>query len=332
MRLLAGGLVRALVIGAAATLASLGLGVLFARVPGAFLPLAAGTLITLLAIVARYLVWPLVGAPDLRRFARQAEDRLPELLSLLVNALELAPIADGTRRAPGDTSPELAAALLAQAERRSRDTDFQKLAPEALPRGWGRPLLVVAALWVIAFVVAPGPLSRAGFGLLHPRAAAAAAITIDVHPGNVTLAPGATLEVQAQVAGSADAPTLSFVSLGKERRVRMRPAGEPRSWIGSVEGVSAAGSYRVTLGTVSSNEYRVSLSGDAAPVSFEISYRYPAYTHLPGETQSATRADLTALAGTHATVVVNLDRAVSAVSWTLGTPLTRDAERRWIGE
>src|SRR5262249_17458146 len=279
--------------GAAALLASLLLGVLFARVPGAFLPLAAGTAITLLAIAARYLVWPLLGAPDLRRFARQAEDRLPELRSLLVNALELAPIADGSKRAPGDTSPELAAALLAQAERRSRDSDFQALAPEALPHGWGRPLIVVAALWLIAWVVAPGPLSRAGFGLLHPRAAAAAAITIGVRPGNVTLAPGATLEVQAQVDGSTDAPTLSFVSLGRARGVRMRPTGGPRSWTGSVEGVSAAGSYRVILGPVSSREYRVTLSGDAAPVSFEITYRYPAYTHLPGETQSATRADLT---------------------------------------
>lgn len=331
-RLLAGGLVRALIIGAAALLTSLFLGVLFAKVPGAFLPLAVGTAVTLAACAVRYVVWPLLGAPDLRRFARQAEDRLPELRSLLVNALELAPIADGSRRAPGDTSPELAAALLAQAERRSRDSDFQALAPEALPRGWGRPLIVVAALWLIAWVLAPGPLSRAGFGLLHPRAAAAAAITLDVRPGNVTLAPGATLEVQAEVDGSTDAPTLSFVSLGHERRVRMRPAGEPRSWTGSVEGVSAAGSYRVTLGPVSSREYRVTLSGEAAPVSFEITYRYPAYTHLPGETQSATRADLTALAGTHATVVVNLDRSVSSVSWTLGSELKKDGERRWVGE
>ena len=331
-RLFAGGLVRALTIGAAALLASLLLGVVLARVPGAFLPLAVGTFVTLLAIVLRYLVWPLLGAPDLRRFAREAEDRLPELRSLLVNALELAPIADGSKRAPGDTSPELAAALLAQAERRSRDSNFQALAPEALPHGWGRPLVVVAALWLVAWVVAPGPLSRAGFGLLHPRAAAAAAISIDVRPGNVTLAPGATLDVQARVDGSADAPTLSFVSLGKERRVRMRPSGEPRSWTGSVEGISAAGSYRVTLGPVSSRTYRVSLSGDAAPVSFEITYRYPAYTHLPGETQSATRADLVALAGTHATVAVNLDRAVGEVSWTLGSSLRKDGERRWVGE
>jgi hypothetical protein len=331
-RLLAGGLVRALVIGAAALLASLLLGVLFAHVPGAYLPLAVGTALTLAACAARYVVWPLLGAPDLRRFARQAEDRLPELRSLLVNALELAPVADGSRRAPGDTSPELAAALLAQAERRSRDSDFRALAPEALPRGWGRPLLVVLALWVIAWVLAPGPLSRAGFGLLHPRAAAAAAITIDVRPGNVTLAPGATLEVQARVEGSAGTPTLSFVSLGHERRVRMRPSGEARSWTAAVEGISAAGAYHVTLGPVSSREYRVSLSGEAAPVSFEITYRYPAYTRLPGETQSATRADLTALAGSHATVVVNLDRAVSGVSWTLGSALRKDGERRWVGE
>jgi len=332
LRLVAGGFVRTVVIGAAALLASLFLGVLFAHVPGAYLPLAVGTAATLAACFVRYLVWPLVGAPDLRRFARQAEDRLPELRSLLVNALELAPIADGTRRAPGDTSPELAAALLAQAERRSRDTDFQKLAPDALPHGWGRPLVVVAALWVVAWVVAPGPLSRAGFGLLHPRAAAAAAITIDVHPGNITLAPGATLEVQAHVDGSSGTPSLSFVSQGQERRVRMRPAGESGSWTGSVEGIAAPGVYHVTLGPVSSHEYRVTLSGDAAPVSFEITYRYPAYTHLPGETQSATRADLTGLQGTHATVVVNLDRVVSRVSWTLGSALHKDGERRWVGE
>ncbi|HEV8480814.1 MAG TPA: hypothetical protein VGR66_08455 [Candidatus Eisenbacteria bacterium] len=331
-RLLAGGLVRALVIGAAAVLAALALGAVLLRVPGAFLPLTAGLVVTLLAVVARYVVWPLLGAPDLRRFARQAEDRLPELRSLLVNALELAPIADGTRRAPGDTSPELAAALLAQAERRSRESDFQGLAPEALPHGWGRPLIVVAALWIVAWVVAPEPLSRAGFGLLHPRAAAAAAISIDVRPGDITLAPGASLDVQALVQGSTVTPSLSFVSLGHERRVRMRPAGEARAWTALVEGVSAPGTYRVLLGPVSSRSYRVSLSGEAAPVSFEITYRYPAYTHLPAETQSATRADLTALAGTRATVVINLDRAVSAASWTLGSELHQDGDRRWVGE
>ena len=332
LRLALNGAVRAAVVGGAALLLALLLGVALARVPGAFLALTAGTAITLVACVARYLVFPLVVGPDLVRFARFVEDRLPELRSLLVNALELAPVADGRRTPSGGTSQELATALLAQAESRSRDSDLASLAPTALPRGWGRPALVVAALWALVWIVAPGPLSRAGFGLLHPRAAMASAISLSVRPGDVTLAPGATLVVDARVDGSSEPPTLSFVSLGHERRVRMRPTGEKHAWTGSIEGIAAAGTYRATLGPASSPTYRVSLTGRASPVSFEIGYRYPAYTRLPSETQAATRADLTALVGTHATVTVDLDRAVRRVSWTLGSPLRRESERRWVGE
>ena len=226
LRLALNGAVRAAVVGGAALLLALLLGVALARVPGAFLALTAGTAITLVACVARYLVFPLVVGPDLVRFARFVEDRLPELRSLLVNALELAPVADGRRTPSGGTSQELATALLAQAESRSRDSDLASLAPTALPRGWGRPALVVAALWALVWIVAPGPLSRAGFGLLHPRAAMASAVSLSVRPGDVTLAPGATLVVDARVDGSSEPPTLSFVSLGHERRVRMRPTGE----------------------------------------------------------------------------------------------------------
>jgi hypothetical protein len=133
-RLLAGGLVRALIIGAAALLTSLFLGVLLAKVPGAFLPLAVGTAVTLAACAVRYVV----AVCPICAVSCASRGSTPGALSL-VNAL-------GWR--PSPTAPARARRHRASPRPRprkprssSRDSDFQALAPEALPRGWGRPLI-----------------------------------------------------------------------------------------------------------------------------------------------------------------------------------------------
>lgn len=341
-RRLAAGAVRSLAAAGAAGLAVVLAGAGFAGSPHLLLPLAAGAALALAGSAVWFLAVPWMRRPDLPRFARLAESRLPELRSLLVNALELAPVAAGARRSPGGTSRDLAAAAVAQAEERSRAADFAALAPRAVPRAWGRALVAVAVLWAAALALAPDAMRRSAWSLLHPGAAHAAAVALAVWPGDITLAPGATLAVGARVLGSEAAPTLVYRSLGRERRLRMAPgapagpgpgaAGAGRAYQAAVEAVAAPGEYFVEAAGRTSPTYRVSLSGSATPVSFEITYRYPAYTRLPAETQAATRADLVALKGTRATVALNLDRSVDAVSWTLGSAWRADGARRWVAE
>lgn len=351
-RLLASGLMRAATVAAGAVLLAIVAGALVRSWPSLYAPIAAGTAVTLVAAILWFVVLPWLRRPDLWDFAQLVESRVREVRSLLVNALELTPVVRGRRNASGETSRELAAALLAQAERRSREVDFHALAPSAIPRGWGRPALVVAAAWALAWIVAPGPLARSGWSLLHPRLAVAQDVQLSVWPGEVTLAPGATLDVGARVRGSDRQPVLVFVPDGGrstrtqttmsaglppsgEESVRgstSDPGGSGEVYRGEIQALASPGRYHVEAGAARSPDYRVILSGRATPVSFEIAYRYPAYTRLPSESQSATRADLVALTGTRATVTVSLDRSVDRVSWTLGTPMRRESDRKWVGE
>ncbi|MEP7028595.1 MAG: hypothetical protein ABI960_08360, partial [Candidatus Eisenbacteria bacterium] len=289
------------------------LGALFARVaelPYVLAALALGGAVTALGLC---LGRPLVAAPELKQYALLAEERFPEARSLLVNALELAPVA----ASPGPAPPAgaLVTALVGEARRRADGLAFAELAPRALPR---RPMLALAGgavLWALGLGLFPGPLGASFDRLLHPRAAAATLIRLTVEPGDVTIPPGATLEARATVEGTSRRPTLVFAHGGRNERVAMDASGD--HWVGSVRGVAEAGTYWAEVAGVRSPLYAVVLSGQAGFVSFDLTYAFPAYTRLPAETQSATRGDVNVLTGTRVAVIVNLDRNVDGVRWTL---------------
>ncbi len=311
--------------GALFVLALLAVGL--ARVAEAPLALASLGAAIALGLVAWFVVRPLRAQPSLKGFALAAETRFPEHRSLLVNALELAPAAAG--------SGGLAAALVAEANRRAGGLDFAPLLPRAVPRPALLGLGAAAAAWALGFAIAPGPLGGALDRLLHPRAAAATMVSLSVEPGDVTLPPGATLFVRAKVDGTGRAPTLVFEHGGKTERVRMEPAAADGRFEASVRGVAESGTYLVEVAGVKSPLYAVALTGQAGVVSFDLTYRYPAYTGLPAESRSATRGDVSALDGTEVEVVVNLDRSAKAVRWTLpGRPpvaMRALSPRRWTG-
>jgi hypothetical protein len=304
-------------------------GAVLRRVPEAPVALAALAVGGAIALLLGLVVRPLLARPSLKSLALAAEERFPESRALLVNALELAPVAHG----PGGN--RLAAAVVAEANRRAGALDLAALAPRATPRP---ALLAVAAAigaWVLGMVLAPGPLGESFQRMLDPRAAAATLVSLAVEPGDVTLPPGATLHVRAVVKGSGRRPTLVFEHGGRKERLRMEAAEAGGRWEVAVRGVAEPGTYRVEVAGVASPLYAVALAGEAGVVSFDLTYRYPAYTKLPAETQSATRGDVTALEGTAVEYVVNLDRNARAVRWALpgrpATALRSLSPRRWVG-
>jgi hypothetical protein len=142
--------------------------------------------------------------------------------------------------------------------------------------------------------------------------------------------------VRADVTGTSRKPTLVFARGAKNERVTMERANDGVRFEGAVRGIAAPGSYWVEAAGVKSPLYAVSLSGQAGIVSFDFTFKYPEYTRLAAETQSATRGDVTALVGTRVQVVVNLDRHATAASWRLpgrdAAPLTALSPRRYSGE
>ena len=325
------GALRLVALGALGLFALVAVGALLARVPEAPYALAAlagGGLVTLFGLC---LVRPLLTAPPLKQYALLAEERFPEARSLLVNALELAPVGGGTTTGG---SSDLVGALVGEARRKADGLELARLAPRVLPRPWALALGAAALVWAAGLGLFPGPLGASLDRLLHPRAAAATLIRLTVEPGDVTVPPGATLEARATIEGTTRRPTLIFARGDRNERVVMDRLGE--RWVASVRGIAAPGSYWVEVAGLRSPLYAVSLSGQAGIVSFDLTYAYPAYTRLPAETQSATRGDVTALVGTRVTVIANLDRHAQGMSWTLPgrapEPLAALSPRRFRGE
>ncbi len=299
-------------------------GALLGRVAEAPFVLAGLVVAGGLGLAVALVVRPLLSRPTLKQLALAAEERAPEHRALLVNALELAP-AQGP----------LAAAVVTEANRRAAGLDLVALAPRALPRPAVLGLVAALAAWGLGLLVAPGPLGSSLGRIADPRAAAVALVAIDVEPGDVTLPPGATLHVRARVEGTGRRPTVVFEHGGRTERVRMEPAEAGGRFEVALRGVAEPGVYRVEVAGVSSPLYAVALAGEAGVVSFDLTYRYPAYTRLGTETQSATRGDVTALEGTQVEFVVNLDRSARAVRWTVPggapAPLRALSPRRWAG-
>ena len=340
-RTLLEGLLRIGVCSAAVAWALLVTVALRTGAPGLLVPLGLLGLAALLAVVLVFGIRTARRLPRTLAYAAWLEERAPVLRSRLVNALEMAPAVEGRKPAAGSASTDLMAEVVRDAERSLSQVDLPALVPSTLTRTWRQAAVAVAAVWALSLLFARGPLSDAGWALLHPAQAAQRAVTLHVWPGDVTLDAGADLLVEARVRGTDAAPELR-VQLGEaEERFEMRSGRAPGSDLSEdlgsaywarVPAVAAGGVYEVRAEAVTSPLYRVALAGQATPVAFELRYEYPAYTHRPPELQSAPRADLIALAGTRVTVAVLLDRDAQEVRWSLDGAVQRESARRWSGE
>lgn len=314
-------------------------GALLARTPELPQILAAMVWGGAITLAGWFVVRPLLTSPPRKSFALLAEERYPESRALFVNALELVPA-----RVSG--SRDLVAALAHEASRRVDTLDLNALAPSALPRKTSLLLAGAAALWTGAFVFWPGPFGDSLDRIRNPRAAAATLVHLSVEPGDITVPPGATLHVRAAVTGTGRKPVLHVSRGDKDEKLVMdRTEGGARNassmeeahrFEGAVRGIASPGTYWVEVAGVRSPLYAISLSGEAGIVSFDFTFRYPGYTRLPAETQSATRGDVTALVGTKVEVVVNLDRHAGSARWTLPgrapEELSALSPRRYRGE
>ena len=296
---------------------------------GAWTRVLLGAGAALFALAAAVLAF-LREAPGFATWLEGIEGQFPGLRSWLRNALELesAPLTDA--------SPVLARALTEETARRLADTPIASRTPRVAAR---RPLIVLTAAMAVSVTLAvwlPGRAQRSWATLWDPSAAAPP-VRLVVEPGSVRLTPGASLAVRARVWGTSRAPgllrdgeaTAAATAEGQGER------GE-RLWRFDLTQLTREQDYRVRVASVTSPRYRIALTGEPVPVSFEVEYRAPAYARLPVQRGSATRGDLTALRGSRARMMVTFDRDLTALEaalpdgraarWRALTP------RRWQGE
>lgn len=267
-------------------------------------------------------------APRFDGWLEQVEARFPETRSWLRNALDM------ERRPDPHTSAELASALRAETARKLTGVPLRTMVPRLqAPRalaGVGVSLALLAACTAFA----PEATSRAWRTLWDPEAAAPP-VALEVEPGSVTLSPGATLAVRATVTGSDQAPRLLGEGANPTPVLESDTRGQ-RRWRFDLPPVTAARDYAVRVQRTESPRYQVALAGEPQPVSFAVELTSPAYARLPVQLGQATRGDLSALAGSRASVEVTFDRDLESLSaqlpdgrtaaWQAITP------RRWKGD
>jgi hypothetical protein len=274
---------------------------------------AAATLrLAFVILVALAFLWiAVVGArrasPTFDRFLEFAEQRLPDLRSLLRNAVDLE--ASGA----GFGSEELATALRQDAERAVHAARLETLRPRIEPRV---PLALfgASALVLVVLALASPSASRRSWSTLFDPSLAAPPVSLAVEPGSVVLSPGAALSIRARVGGTRQAPRLERDAAPATTAIDEGAIAGTHVWRFDLPPVTRPDHYRVRVASASSPRYAIALSGEPQPVSFELEYRAPAYARLPIQRGSATRGDLTGLRGTLATVDVTFDRDLDALA------------------
>ena len=331
LRLRAAAILRHALRAAAAIAVLIALAVL----AGALAPIGVGAASARLALTGLLALFALAVAvvrtrsasPTFDGFLEAAERRLPELRSLLRNAVDLEHDLRGG-------SEELADALRHQAARAVEGAHLETLRPRLEPRA---PLIGFAsAALALALItlVSPHAARRSWSTLLHPDLAAPP-VALAVEPGSVVLSPGAALSVRARVSGTRERPRLERDGAPASAAIDEGGASGTHVWRFDLPPVTRPDHYRVRVASASSPRYAIELSGEPQPVSFELEYRAPAYARLPIQRGSATRGDLTGLRGTMATVDVTFDRDLDALAAALadGRPAAFRAltPRRWRG-
>jgi len=266
--------------------------------------------------------------PHWNAWLESLEARFDGLRSWLRNALDMEAAPDAK------TSAELAGAVRDETARRLAAAPVDRTVPPLQSR---TPALAASAatLSLIAlFLVAPGP-TRDSWRTLFAPATAAPPVELVVEPGNVTLVPGASFAVRARVAGTQQPPRL----LGNgdaPAAVLESSADGAKRWRFDLPPVTRARDYAVRVAGLTSPRYHIALAGEPRPVSFTATITSPAYARLPLQAVSGTRGDLSALAGSRASMEVTFDRDLETLTASVNNgpamPFHELTPRRWRGD
>ena len=283
-------------------------------------------LLTLLAVILWRVLWLArpFGALDL---ARALEAQHPELEESLTTAIAL----QHERANGAECSPDL-------------QVDLENLAAERLCRlplaGFpaqsgvrGAALLGVGCL--VAGAVVVGTHANASL-LLWRRFVAPTAdlprpssVRLGVEPGHVSIARGASLEIEATVQEGRPGAVELWVREGGEawrlkRQLDVRSDGQHAHTF-ALERLGASFEYRVAAGDFQSATYRVNVRDPAQVRSYRVNYRAPGYAGRALRQTEAPSRQIVALVGT----VVEIELEASEELGRVWSRQDQDAALRW---
>ncbi len=237
----------------------------------------------------------------LHAVAREIGQRMPRIGDRLVNLLDLS---EGRHsKAPPPLLDQAVRMLGAEVEAVSFETvaDFSK-AKRSL-----RFAAIPVVLLLAFLAAAPGTFTGASARLLSPGVQfdRPAPFQLDVTPGDVEIAKGASLAIEARATGTAR-PDAVEIAIRRENedhietfRLREDSSGAFRH---EIENVRRPLRYRVAAAPVASAWHRVSVVDYPLVRSLRIALRPPAYAGLPAQQLDPDRGDVSGLPGTRVTL------------------------------
>jgi hypothetical protein len=303
-----GALLASAVIGlslAAASVASLG-----ARSPLALAVIAAIAVL----VAAGAVVWallPLRERPSDLRVARFVEERVPSLDDRLATAVDV------VSSARYDSMRVLAEPLVSDAARRADAVDVDDVVAAAQVRQSGLQAAAAGVVLLVVLFMAKEParqsLDAASLALFPAR------VTLDVTPGDTRVKEGATLAIEASLAGnSAPVVTRLQIEKGSTWRTSEMASDATGRFRAQVSGVVADFRYRVVAGAIASPIYRVRVSSPPRVSRIDVDYTYPPALGLAPRTEGDA-GDIYAPAGTDVRLHIHTEHPVARGSLTLST-------------
>jgi uncharacterized protein DUF4175 len=254
--------------------------------------------IALIALLAYFVVLPLLPKPSDETVALYVEEHEPTLEGSLVSAVEISRGMTAEQPAAHNT---IAALVRRMALERTRAIDWGRRVDQRGMRG-AIGGLVAATLVMLLVAVFGGTRLGAGIrALLIPWASAEAVnpFRVDVHPGNATVPRGGSVVVVANPVGfTADGAALLVRTSDTTEWTRIAMSADTGARFSArLLDVVAPTQYMIETSMLRSRVYHLAVADLPYARRLDLEYRFPAYTGLPVQRVDST-GDIAAPAGT----------------------------------
>ncbi|HEU5208657.1 MAG TPA: DUF4175 family protein [Longimicrobiales bacterium] len=244
-----------------------------------------------LAVAWYWLVRPLLRRPSDQQVALYIEENEPALRNALVSSID-----------SPDASPTLLQHTLEQALRRMHTIDDGRDF-ERRDLRWSGAMLAGVVVLALALVAArPVTLRHGADALLNPiaRVESAQPFSIDVLPGDTTIARGADATVHGLLRGFTAAGADVLVRTGSDSsfaRIPMEQADDSTTFEAMLFTLRSDAEYFIESGDVRSRVHRITVADLPYVERLAMEYVFPAYTRLPPQVIEIG-GDIAALRGT----------------------------------
>jgi len=289
------------------------------------------SLLVILALLAWFLVRPLLRKVSDAQLARYIEERNPELQERLITAVEASQHA-------GEPNP-LLPAVIHDAFINVRKVDVPRLFNPREPRLSALIAAVLLVAAVLLFVMGPEYLRYGGSKLYANwmNSDKPPIYFVEVLPGSTTVKKGADQPISARLVGfeSEDVQLFSRYHTSQSwDRGAMEPKPESNSYGFVFLDLREDARYYVKAGNVRSEEFSIRVRDIAQVERIDLTYRFPGYTGLASQKEE-DGGEITAVAGTQVDVaaLTNVEAGSATIVLEDGTrlPMQKKDRTRFTG-